>query len=313
MKISKSKRQLAQLLIDAGVKQFPDGAEWAAQDGSDAAAYYYTEKPIRVPGRDYYNAKHQLLGSSWVELRKAIPNWHRTALSRAEFDQIVAESAEQSKPDADGWVQWKGGECPVGDRDLVFLKMRYGGMWRFGNPVSAGIMKWGHDGDESDIIAYCLHKPEQVEPQYCESVARAIPEPVTAPTLDQLLQDYRNASDFAAAKQDEADEAAKMRDKQWKAVQARACELGVHISVELVVDAEMRESEPVITDWRDLRVGDIVMVVGCSNNPGWNRLYGVELEVVAIGYSEDELCFKPKDGERWYCGDNTRWVFIRRP
>lgn len=32
MKISKSKRQLAQLLIEAGVTQFPEGANWAAQD-----------------------------------------------------------------------------------------------------------------------------------------------------------------------------------------------------------------------------------------------------------------------------------------
>lgn len=32
MRISKSKRQLAQLLVEAGVAQFPEGANWAAQD-----------------------------------------------------------------------------------------------------------------------------------------------------------------------------------------------------------------------------------------------------------------------------------------
>ena len=32
--ISKSKRQLAQLLIKAGVTQFPEGADWVAQNKS---------------------------------------------------------------------------------------------------------------------------------------------------------------------------------------------------------------------------------------------------------------------------------------
>lgn len=213
MKISKSKRQLAQLLIEAGVKQFPGGAEWVAQDGDDATAYYYTEKPIRLPGRDYYGAEHYLRGCGRVDLHKTITNWHQTVLSRADFDQIVAEGAEQ------------------------------------------------------------------VEPQYCESVTLAIPEPVTAPTLDQLLQDYRNASDFAAAKQAEADEAAKMRDERWQAVQGRALDLHVRIIAGLAVDAEMRSPEPVITDWRDLRTGDVIQCVG---NWEGELTHGLEFEVTEL-------------------------------
>ncbi|MGL4756198.1 MAG: hypothetical protein ACRCXB_27925 [Aeromonadaceae bacterium] len=74
-------------------------------------------------------------------------------------------------------------------------------------------------------------------PQYCES----IPEP----TLDQLLQDWRNADDYAQRKQTEADEAAAMRDERWQAVQARAGEMGVVVErrVSVVVDESTTISE----------------------------------------------------------------------
>ncbi|MGL4755982.1 MAG: hypothetical protein ACRCXB_26795 [Aeromonadaceae bacterium] len=317
MKISKSKRQLAQLLIKAGVKQFPKGANWVAQDGGDATAYYYTEKPIREPGRDYYK-KHHLHVSAWVELHKAIPNWHQTVLSRAEFDQVVAESAEQSNSDAGGWIEWKGGKCPVPTGVSVDVKYRDGreelnlpaNQFSPHRSPDAAPRFWVNDNHKNDIVAYRLHKSEQTEPQYCESVTRAIPEPATAPTLDQLLQGYRNASDFAAAKQAEADEAAKMRDERWRAAQARACELGVHISVELVVDAEMSESEPVITDWRDLRVGDEIEVVE-SDQPRCNGLVGVVIRFDEADHQKPiRVIF---DGNERDYDWPTKWRFIRRP
>ena len=91
MKISKSKRQLAQMLIDAGVKEFPNGADWAAQGSTDLKASFYSGyKPNRGFGEDafcgnYCGRCHD------VQLPSLINNWYQTVLSCDEFDQIVAE------------------------------------------------------------------------------------------------------------------------------------------------------------------------------------------------------------------------------
>ena len=165
MKISKSKRQLAHLLIEAGVTQFPEGANWAAQDRDKSAldssplnVMFYSTKPARPirKGDGYWLATvslSELVGKP-VQLSTLIPNWHQTVLSRDELDQIVAETVVRSEPQPD-------------------------------HPAK--------------------------------------------PTIDQLLQDWRNADDFAKRKQAEADEAAAMRDERWEAVQARAGEIGVTV------------------------------------------------------------------------------------
>ena len=99
MKISNSKRQLAKLLIEAGMTKFPDGANWAAQDKdkspiepSPLSVMFYSTKPLRPQkGDGYWFATvplSELVGKP-VKLSTLIPNWHQTALSRDEFDQIA--------------------------------------------------------------------------------------------------------------------------------------------------------------------------------------------------------------------------------
>lgn len=92
--ISKSKRQLAQLLIKAGVTQFPEGAESAAQCRVDGAISFYGDKPYR--DGDCWWGEH--LDRNDVSVDVLIPNWHQTVLSRDEFDQIVAETVVQDEP-----------------------------------------------------------------------------------------------------------------------------------------------------------------------------------------------------------------------
>lgn len=246
MKISKSKRQLAQLLIDAGVNEFPNGADWAAQGSTDLKASFYSGyKPNRGFGEDafcgnYCGRCHD------VQLPSLINNWYQTVLGRDEFDQIVAEIVADTAQDADGWIEWKGGECPVDVDALVCGKLRSGRVSI--TPYHAGILSWRHDGNAADIIAYRLHKLEQstVETRLADAVdivKAAAPALMSyemkftgdevmgeiKPTLDQLLQDWRNADDYAKRKQAEADEAAAMRDERWEAVQDRAGEIGVTV------------------------------------------------------------------------------------
>lgn len=51
------------------------------------------------------------------------------------------------------WIEWKGGECPVGEDVLVEVR------WDDGittGPLNAGAWRWRHIGNESDIVAYRL-------------------------------------------------------------------------------------------------------------------------------------------------------------
>lgn len=228
--ISNSKRQLAQLLIEAGVTQFPEGANWAAQDKS-GMVWVYENRPKRMCEIWVNN------GRGLRKLQTTIPNWHQTVLSRDEFDQIVAETVVTS------------------------------------------------------------------EPQYCESVKRSIPEPTATPTLDQLLQDWRNADDFAQRKQTEADEAVAMRDERWQAVQDRAGEMGVTVG----------RCDPVvvITDWRDLQVGDIVWWSGDSKfSSGEYTVYELE----ELDHTGPCVILLDVGGcKQWVDHEAEEWRFIRRP
>ena len=127
------------------------------------------------------------------------------------------------------------------------------------------------------------------------------------PTIEQLAADYRNRKDYADRKQQEADAAKADADAKLAELVAAGEAHGLVLSVAGV------ESELVITDWRDLRVGDVVEVTG-SDNTGWVRLKGVESLVTRIGPYEDDVSFCPRNGGGdWTMSDNTEWHFIRRP
>lgn len=271
MKISKSKRQLAQMLIDAGVKVFPNGADWAAQGSTDLKASFYSGyKPNRGFGEgafcgNYCGRCHD------VQLPSLINNWYQTVLSCDEFDQIVAEIVADAVRDADGWIEWNGGKCPVGGDVLVCCKLRSGKVSI--TTYHAGSLSWRHNGNAADIIAYRLHK-QQPKPEFCESVMRTIPEPEAKPTIDRLLQDWRNADDFAKRKQAEADEAAAMRDERWQAVQDRAGEVGVTVGLCESVAAEPEQvkpakpARPVMTGkFRNAKIGSPKHYI---SNKGWS-------------------------------------------
>ena len=204
MKISNSKKQLAEIIHENG--GWRDGYGFSAQDGDDCAVWFYEDAPVR--GSDAWWTTSGL-GHCGIEDAAKLPNWHQTILSREEYFHLY------QAPDADGWIEWKGGECPVEKGTVVDV------IWRNGTERAgvkalhiggAGHRFWVADGMATDIIAYRLHKPEQAKPEYCESVTRSIPEPdeqvwENPPTIEQLAADYRNKLDYANRKQDEADKA----------------------------------------------------------------------------------------------------------
>lgn len=62
--------------------------------------------------------------------------------------------------EADGWIDWAGGECPVGPDEIIDIKAS-GGWESYG--VRAGEYSWAHNWKNANIIAYRLHQPQEAE------------------------------------------------------------------------------------------------------------------------------------------------------
>lgn len=72
-------------------------------------------------------------------------------VSREQYEAALAAKN-------DGWIEWGGGECPVGAGEMVSV------MFRSNEMMVANVVdccRWNHNGTDSDIIAYRLHKPQE--------------------------------------------------------------------------------------------------------------------------------------------------------
>ncbi|MNG70311.1 hypothetical protein D3C79_286930 [compost metagenome] len=277
MKLSKSKLALAKVINESG--GWPDGVYRFATSNYFGDGFYSTQSPSRC-GMLWINGFITKLAFS---SKSKLPNWHQCVLSREEYHHAYLKAEAEHKKeikvvihgdstaiiggdtmtamrrlkdslvfdverdgDADGWIEWSGGECPVEKGTLVDVKYA-NGVTNFGvsaltsksddnhkqgTCVSFLATNWGGGLPMSGIVAYRLHKPE-VKPEFCESVMRSIPEPEeifskgasikhtpqcrckvvdVKPTIEQLAQDYRNARDYAVRLQKEADEACAKAD-----------------------------------------------------------------------------------------------------
>lgn len=283
MKISKCKKELARIISEHGGWR---NGEFAAQDG-DGGVGGYGEKPVWSLLGKYW--RNEAFGE-WFVANK-IKNHHQTVLSRDEYFHLYPS------PDADGWIEWSGGECPVGEGDRIDVKFSDGD--EFFDVDSD--WDWGVDAGGCNIIAYRRSKPERVEtveyndsgvvytgpvqsaPQFCESVMRSIPEyeinskniditkvddigvVESKPTIEQLATDYRNAKDYAERKQQEADAAKADAGAKMKALELAGESLGLLVSP---ITAK-QEPEMVIS----AQVGDEVECI--KSNVNHNKYRGM--------------------------------------
>ena len=70
------------------------------------------------------------------------------------------EAADASDAGAYGWIEWAGGECPVGPGTRLDVRFRNGASTEgFYSGVSASARDWRHDGSGIDIVAYRPVRP----------------------------------------------------------------------------------------------------------------------------------------------------------
>lgn len=79
------------------------------------------------------------------------------AVCGPHIGQISAPPADaMPAPDADGWISWLGGECPVSENEEVVVKLRDGLELR----EKSHCLHWGHRKTDAyrDIVAYRVVK-----------------------------------------------------------------------------------------------------------------------------------------------------------
>lgn len=294
MKLSKSKLALAKAINENG--GWPERALWAVQD--NCIAFFLGGKPEYKSGdRCWYSNSIDGACVGTITRDEKVTNWHQTILSREEYYQAYP------KADADGWIEWNGGECPVGDFDEVQVKYKVddgSGM----EGCEAQELHWHHEDADFDIVAYRLHRPE-VKPEFCESVMRSIQDPESKPTIEQLAQDYRNKLDFAKRKQKEADEAKAAADAALGELERAGEALGLLIAI------AKQDTELAITDWRDLLVGDVIFVGEYDEHESGEYVVAV---LEDSDYDGDYAVMTTGiDGIKRWIDTAREWRFIRRP
>lgn len=121
------------------------------------------------------------------------------------------------------------------------------------------------------------------------------------PTIEQLAADYRNRKDYADRKQQEADAAKADADAKLAELVAAGKALG------LVLSVAAPEPELAVTDWRYLRVGDIIWWGGDEDNaPG-------EYEVEQLEDADYDGYLTIAVSSYWVHYELDEWRFIRRP
>lgn len=105
--------------------------------------------------RNYVGDEHCM---NWQELAPIPP---KTAIELQAKEVGIPEPVrlvDDAKPDADGWIEWKGGDCPVAHNAAVEYKMRNG---KKDMRNRAESLRWAYANIDSDIIAYRLHQPQE--------------------------------------------------------------------------------------------------------------------------------------------------------
>jgi len=185
-----------------------------------------------------------------------------------------------------------------------------------------------------DLLCRNWHQTIVTREQYAEALAANVGEPAVMPkaseserdqavdsvdavewhnppSIEQLTADYHAKAAEADRLQSVADEALKAADDALIALEKAGELIGLVISIDTKpkhVEQPAEPEQPVITDWRDLRVGDVVWWEGDAKIKSGE--YTVE-RVEPADYTGDCTIFL--SAKEWVDVSEEEWRFIRRP
>lgn len=276
MKISNSKKQLAKIIHENG--GWPVDAESAAQCISGEISFWH-DTATKQRGEDWCGSYLGVAHDIQTEGQK-LPNWHQTILSREEYFHLYP-APDAARPLA------VGDRCVVaelgGAAGRITALDKEGSDFKYQVKLDSGLITWAYDAALSTT-----------------------PEPVVEakPTIEQLAADYRNRKDYADRKQQEADVAKADAEAKLVELVAAGTALG------LVLSVEAPEPELVITDWRDLRVGDVIEYVDGRNKNRVGMVGRIDSFDLYNADTDRPVRMVSDNGQ---VGWPTKWRFTHRP
>ena len=169
-----SNKTLLQILVE----ELPKNGGWLrdvktmTQDRSGDIWGYDCASPYLGRG-NFWSSKsgEDLVRNSKIEVRDVAVDWNTAIITREQYEAALADKN-------DGWIEWGGGDCPVPCGTLVDVRYRDGRQLNTLsanngtlNPRDASFVFWRNDGNEKDIIAYRLHRPQEVAQDKADSEA----------------------------------------------------------------------------------------------------------------------------------------------
>ena len=239
------KKHLIELMIEACV-EWPDGAEYAAQDKCDNKVYFFNSKPKVYAGETHYCAPLGPVGNPRL-LPSLCRNWHQTIVTREQYAEAIAAAAmtpsaqQETQPDGE-WEPVEWGDWSIGDTvrfdgftDTAHdhWSCKVGVLYVIGKH-NAPIAGNGQHPERNWGFSFSRYKKQneqhieiQPSPEYCASVMRQMPNN----TIEQLTADYHTKTAEAQRQQTIADESRKIADDALLALETAGELLGLVISI----------------------------------------------------------------------------------
>ena len=146
-------------LIDILVEELPKSGGWLrdvktmTQDRVGNIWGYDCVSPRLKGGLWSSKSGDDLVRDSKVEARNLAVDWNTAIITREQYEDALTAKNE-------GWIEWGGGLIPISTNTFVDVKFNNGDV-RLGK--IAGEYSWEHVWEDSNIIAYRLHQPQEAE------------------------------------------------------------------------------------------------------------------------------------------------------
>jgi hypothetical protein len=269
---------------------WPDGAKFAAMDNCVSCVDFYVSKVILHDRSLHFTGKRSHLKP--VHIGYVHPDWRNSLITREQFDNV------------DGWVNINGNVAS--SMDALIDVMLDGGLIVSGVTYSDALLR------HQPFSNWRYHKPtKESEMKDTETFQ---------PTIHETYYRYKKQRENTADARKALEASMEAEDKLLEQIKAWNLEYGFDIRVldesdEVPVVEPDQEPELVITDWRDLRIGDIVEVIKVSKMSEIRRykeIIGRHLPVVHTEPPgvEGQPVQVDCDGKLIFI---SRWKFIRRP
>ncbi|MGL4600304.1 MAG: hypothetical protein ACRCVE_02105 [Plesiomonas sp.] len=201
---------------------------------------------------------------------------------------IHAQVTREQFDSVDGWVR-NDGNPPVDD-DAIVETIVNGEV--DSRPFPADGIEWGNGG----CVSHWRY-PKKMQPETTKQ-----------PSIDELYSQYKERRKITESAKELLAESMEAEDKLLDQIKAWNLEHGFDVRL---LDESEEKPGLVITDWRDLRIRDVIWWSGDSNHSeGEYRVFALEIS----SYEYDHpICVGDDDDNEWIDISSEDWRFIRRP